>query len=69
MEMSASTLELLAWVVSRARTYEDVVEAWKSNCPRYAVWDDAATAGLVTAGRNGVALTERGKTALAAGRL
>ena len=64
MEITASTLELLTWVTSRARTYEDVVEAWKSNCPRYAVWDDAVTAGLVTAGRDGVALTERGLAAL-----
>ena len=66
--MSASTLELLTWVCARTRTYEDVVEAWKSNCPRYAVWDDAVTAGLVTAGRSGVALTERGQAALAAPR-
>ena len=42
-------LELLTWVTARERTYEDVIEAWKSNCPRYAVWDDAVTAGLVTA--------------------
>ena len=48
-------LELLTWVTARERTYEDVVEAWKSNCPRYAVWDDAVTAGLVTAGSDGVA--------------
>lgn len=66
MEITASTLELLTWVTARARSYEDVVEAWKSNCPRYAVWDDAVTAGLVTAGRDGVALTERGFAALAA---
>ena len=64
MEITASTVELLTWVTARERTYEDVVEAWKSNCPRYAVWDDAVTAGLVTAGGNGVALTERGVTAL-----
>jgi hypothetical protein len=64
MEITASTLELLTWVTTRARTYEDVVEAWKSNCPRYAVWDDAVTAGLVTAGRDGVALTERGLAVL-----
>ena len=57
-------LELLTWVTARERTYEDVVEAWKSNCPRYAVWDDAVTAGLVTANSNGVALTERGLAAL-----
>ena len=64
MEITASTLELLTWVTARERSYEDVVEAWKSNCPRYAVWDDAVTAGLVTAGRNGVALTECGLAAL-----
>jgi len=65
MEITPSTVELLTWVTARERTYEDVVEAWKSNCPRYAVWDDAVTAGLVTAGRDGVALTERGLDALA----
>ena len=65
MEITTSTVELLTWVTARERTYEDVVEAWKSNCPRYAVWDDAVTAGLVTAGRDGVALTESGLAALA----
>jgi hypothetical protein len=65
MEITAPTFELLTWVTARERSYEDVVEAWKSNCPRYAVWDDAVTAGLVTAGRDRVALTERGVTALA----
>ena len=64
VEITPSILELLTWVTARERTYEDVVEAWKGNCPRYAVWDDAVTAGLVTAGRNGVALTERGLAAL-----
>jgi hypothetical protein len=66
MEITASTLELLTWVTARPRTYGDVVEAWKSNCPRFAVWDDAVTAGLVTAGPDGVALTEAGMGALAA---
>jgi hypothetical protein len=64
MEITASTVELLTWVTARERTYEDVVEAWKSNCPRYAVWDDAVTAGLVKAGRDGVVLTDRGIAAL-----
>jgi hypothetical protein len=64
--VSASTRELLTWVTARPRTYEDVLEAWRSNCPRLAVWDDAVTAGLVTAGRDGVTLTEQGVSALAA---
>jgi len=66
MEITASTVELLTWVTARERSYEDVVEAWRSSCPRSAVWDDAVTAGLVTAGRDGVALTERGLAALEA---
>lgn len=65
MEITASTLEILTWVTARPRTYEETVEAWKSNCPRLAVWDDAVTAELVIAGRGGVALTERGLLALA----
>jgi hypothetical protein len=68
MEITASTLELLTWVTDRPRTYEDVVEAWRSNCPRLAVWDDAVTARLVVAGPDGVALTERGLAALATSR-
>jgi hypothetical protein len=38
-------LELLEWVTARIRTYDDVREAWRSNCPRTAVWDDAVTDG------------------------
>lgn len=68
MEITASTLELLTWVTVRPRTYEDVVEAWRSNCPRHAVWDDAVTAGLVTARRDDVALTALGFAALGAPR-
>jgi D-3-phosphoglycerate dehydrogenase len=66
VEITTSTLELLTWVAARTRTYDDVVEAWKSNCPRYAVWDDAVTAGLVIARRDTIVLTERGLAARAA---
>jgi D-3-phosphoglycerate dehydrogenase len=68
VEIWASTLELLTWVTDRPRTYDDVVEGWRSNCPRHAVWDDAVTAGLVSAGRAGVELTERGLAALETAR-
>jgi hypothetical protein len=68
MEITASMLELLTWVTARPRTYEDVAEAWRSNCPRLAVWDDAVTARLVVARPDGVALTERGLAALSKAR-
>jgi hypothetical protein len=65
VEITASTVELLTWISDRERTYADVVEAWKSNCPRLAIWDDAVTAGLVTARRDRIALTELGRATLA----
>jgi hypothetical protein len=47
MEVAGPTLELLAWVSDRPRTYEETIEAWVSNCPRLSVWDDAIGDGLV----------------------
>jgi hypothetical protein len=40
-------LEFLRWVADRPRTYADVMEAWRSNCPRHPVWEDALIEGLV----------------------
>jgi len=63
-------LELLEWVAASKRTYDEVREAWRSNCPRYAVWDDAVTDGLVRvaaqpdSGARVVVLTQRGQAAL-----
>ena len=66
--MDAPTRELLTWVESRPRTYADVVDAWRSNCPRLAVWDDAVTAGLVRIVRSEVTLTTAGRAALDGGK-
>jgi hypothetical protein len=70
VKVAAPTLELLEWVTARTRTYDDVREAWRSNCPRTAVWDDAVTDGLVRIdrrtdpGTGAVVLTVRGQAAL-----
>jgi len=40
-DVSAPTLELLRWISTREPTYAETIEAWRSNCPRLAVWDDA----------------------------
>jgi hypothetical protein len=62
--VSASTRELLTWVASRDRTYAEAMEAWRTHCPRLAVWDDAVTDGLVRASRGRVVLTPRGRALL-----
>jgi hypothetical protein len=54
--MAAPTLALidfLTWVERRPRTYAETIEAWRGNCPRLAVWDDAISDGLVRVERNG----------------
>jgi hypothetical protein len=40
-------LDLLEWVASRERTYEQVMEAWRTSCPRLAIWEEANDRGLV----------------------
>ena len=56
--------ELLLWVGDRPRTYDDTIEAWRSNCPRHPVLDDAFTGGLLRVDAGRVVLTGRGRALL-----
>jgi hypothetical protein len=56
--------ELLVWIGDRPRTYDDTIEAWRSNCPRHPVLDDAFTDGLVRVEGGVVVLTEGGRRLL-----
>ncbi len=40
-------LDLLDWLVARERTYEEVMDAWRTSCPKLPVWEDANDRGLV----------------------
>jgi hypothetical protein len=41
-------LDLVQWVAREPRTYAEVLDAWKTSCPRLTVWEDAVDEGLVT---------------------
>ncbi len=61
------TLQLLEWVADKPRTYTELMEAWKTTCPRLSIWEDACADNLVgcEGGRDGLAfLTEEGKRRL-----
>ena len=45
--VEALILDLLDWVAARERTYEEVMNAWRTSCPRLPVWEDANDRGLV----------------------
>jgi hypothetical protein len=40
-------LDLIDWVASKERTYEEVMAAWRTSCPRLPVWEDANERGLI----------------------
>ena len=52
-------LDLLAWLAARERSYEEVMDAWRTSCPKFPVWEDASERGLVTKVRAGDGLMVR----------
>jgi len=40
-------LDLLDSIASQPRPYAQVLEAWRTSCPRLSVWEDACLEGLV----------------------
>lgn len=57
-------LDLLEWVANGERSYEEVMDAWRTSCPRLPVWEDANDRGLVAReyvnGRGIVRITSSG---------
>src|SRR5580698_4127704 len=62
--VEALILDLLAWVAMRERTYEDVMNAWRTSCPRLPVWEDANDRGLVQSDGRVVRVTPAGAALL-----
>ena len=40
-------LDLLEWIGPAPRPYADVIDAWRTSCPRLPVWEEANTRGFV----------------------
>jgi hypothetical protein len=65
----ALVLDLLAWLAPGPRPYDEVMDRWRTHCPRLTVWEDAVDEGLVARTRAGsdpaiVALTPLGRRRL-----
>lgn len=41
-------LDLVAFVATAPRPYDEVMDAWRTSCPRLTVWEDAIDRGLIT---------------------
>ncbi len=44
-------MDLVAWVAKDPRPYDEVIEAWRTSCPRLTVWEDAIDRGLIARSR------------------
>jgi hypothetical protein len=40
-------LDLLEWLAERDRSYDEVMAAWRTSCPRLPVWEEANDRALV----------------------
>ncbi len=65
-------VDMLSWIAREERSYAEVMEAWRTSCPRLPVWEDANERGLVTRRVSGdvavVAVTAAGHAFLDAHR-
>lgn len=66
--VEALLLDMLAWIAGGPRPYAEVMEAWRTSCPRLSVWEEATERGFVARlrveGRTLVALTGEGRSFL-----
>ena len=63
-EVSAETetlfLDLVEWIAKAPRAYEEVMDAWRTSCPRLPVWETACDRRYVTRANGEVRATDDG---------
>jgi hypothetical protein len=45
--VDALILDLLEWIGPHGRPYHEVLNAWRTSCPRLPVWEDANDRGFI----------------------
>lgn len=40
-------LDLVEWIAREPRPYAEVIETWRTSCPRLTIWEDAVDRGYV----------------------
>jgi hypothetical protein len=64
--------DLVEWCAKTPRTQAEVMDAWRTSCPRLTVWEEAVERGLVarTGGPDGkqIVATPKGRRLIEAGR-
>ena len=45
--VDALIIDLLEWIGPRGRPYAEVIDAWRTSCPRLPVWEEANARGYI----------------------
>jgi hypothetical protein len=66
----ALTRQMLEWIAARPRDRAEVMETWRTSCPRLSIWEDACINGLIDyePGTGKIILSMAGKQWLATQR-
>lgn len=67
--LNALVLDLVEWIAKEPRPYADVMDAWRTSCPRLTIFEDAIDRGYiesrrVAGGGVSVMVTPAGQTLL-----
>jgi hypothetical protein len=46
-DLDSLILDLLEWLGPSPRPYSEVLDAWRTSCPRLPVWEDANDRGFI----------------------
>jgi len=63
--IEALILDLLESLAPRPRAYTEIMDAWRTSCPRLPVWEEANDRGFIHREGAMVALTATGREHLA----
>lgn len=47
-DLTPLKLDLVEWVAKTPRPYQDVMDVWRTSCPRLPVWEDCVDEGLLS---------------------
>ena len=62
--LDSLVFDLVEWVGKEPRTYRQVMDAWRTSCPRLTVWEEALDRGYVARRGESVAVTDNGRAFL-----
>ncbi len=57
-------LDFLEWLSAGPKPYGEVMDAWRTSCPRLTIWEDALDGGFVARSGTVVSLTPQGRRLL-----